>query len=154
MSNLQNIINKIYPEGSTTCGVAIDSEYDDSTRKLTITGKVISEFDNNRLKTLVYLIENDIQYAQGGYSGLEPYYHQNVVRDLLSNSYYGDKLNQVIANVEKTVIKTTTLNSSWDASNMKIVVCVMATKDGGNSYYVTNVTECAVGSSVNYIYNN
>ena len=152
LPDLQNLINTIYAEENTACGVAIESVYDDASRKLTISAKVTSEFDNSRLKVLAYLIENDIRSPQGGAPSTEPYYHQNVVRDLLSNSHYGDKLNQVSADVEKSIKYTTTVNSGWNTLNMKVVVCVMATKDGGNSYYVTNATECALGSSVDYIY--
>ena len=154
LQEIQELITRIHSEEVTTCGVAIESKYDSNTRRLEVAAKVTSEFDNNKLKTIIYLLENDIRSPQGGAPTTEPYYHRNVVRDLLSNSYFGDKLGQMKANTEKTINAYSTINSGWDVSNMKVVVCVMTTKDGGASYYVTNVTECALGSSVDYIYNN
>jgi hypothetical protein len=136
---------------SASCGVALSTSYDSASRSLSVTGKVTSNVAEP-LRYHVILVEDGLEYTQAGADGL--YVHDNVVRSILATNKWGDALNSSVAleeGVEVTVTRTMTVDSNWNAENMRVIFAVLSQKE--NTYVCANVNECALGASVDYIYN-
>lgn len=141
-----------YGDASATCGVALSTSYDAFARTLDLTAKVTSNL-SQQLRYHVILVEDCIDYTQAGVTGT--YVHNNVVRDVLADNKWGDRLNQAVAvekGVEVTVSRQLQLDKEWNAENMRVVFAVLAPE--GDSFICANINECALGASVDYIYNN
>ena len=141
-----------YGSGSASCGVAMSSVYDAASRSLTVTGKVTSNV-SEQLRYHVFLVEDGIEYTQAGVTG--SYVHNCVVRDVLADNKWGDKLNQSLAveeGVEVSVTRTLQVQKEWNADRMRVVFAVLVPE--GDAYVCANINECALGASVDYIYNN
>ncbi len=137
----------------TFCGVAIETSYDEDSRKLEIELGVTSNMPTV-FRYLVFLVEDNIpavgDYEQAGKDG--DYIHYNVVRKALTGTS-GDKLNDglpLAVGVEARAKKSVTLDKAWDAENMRVVVAAMSSEDGGVNWTANNVNECKVGESVSY----
>ena len=134
-----------------TCGVAIASTYDATDRKVGIKALITSDVTNS-YRCLIFLVEDNISAFQ--MNGGDRYLHNNVVRALVSGSINGEKFSSdITAGVEMKMERSYTLDTSWNADNMRVVVAMLTTLDGGNSYTVNNVNECRLGESVDYLYN-
>ena len=97
---------------------------------------------------MIFLVEDGISDENG-------YIYNNVVRDILTRTIVGDKINDndpLIVGVETTAMTTTTLSNEWIASNMRVVVASLISLDDGYSWTIDNVNECKVGESVSYLY--
>lgn len=135
-----------------TCGVAITTSYDAQSRELTITPRVKSNTAST-YRYIVMLVEDGIKAEQYGVTG--EYTHNNVVRAVLSDNIYGSRFNNgaTLAVGVDTPLSSpikTTLKSNWKAENMRVVVSVLSTYDGGKSYSCNNTNECELGKSVGY----
>ena len=135
-----------------TCGVAITTTYQAATREVTIVPRIMSNTESS-YRYLVMLVEDGIVAEQYGVSG--DYTHNNVVRDVLSGNIYGDRFNggATLVAGNDTALATpivTTLKSSWNAENMRVVVSALSTTDGGVTYNCNNTNECKLGQSVGY----
>lgn len=136
-----------------TCGVAIETEYDNATREL----KVITRITSNvaaRHKYHIFLVEDGIEYTQSGVTG--NYIHNNVVRKMFATDITGlniNKKNPFTPGVEVTAENKTVLDNSWNKDNMRVVVIALTTSDGGKTYNCNNANECPAGGSVDYIIN-
>ena len=131
--------------------MALSTSYDSASRSLSVTGKVTSNVAEP-LRYHVILVEDGLEYTQAGADGL--YVHDNVVRSILATNKWGDALNSSVAleeGVEVTVTRTMTVDSNWNAENMRVMFAVLSQKE--NTYVCANVNECALGASVDYIYN-
>ena len=136
---------------SATCGVAISTSYDSASRCLSVTGKVTSNVAES-LRYHIVLVEDGLVYSQAGEEG--SYTHNNVVRAVLASNQWGDALNSSVAleeGVEVSVTKTMQIDASWKLENMRVAIAVLSPK--GDSYVCSNINECALGASVDYIYN-
>ncbi len=153
LDNMRTLIDKTLESYPTICGVAIESDYNESTRALKVTTKVKSDFDNSNYKIMVFLVEDNIEAAQYGSTDLF-YKHNNVVRDILCLSYMGDKLGDVEAEVEKTKTYSYTIPANWKTGEMRIISCILNSVDGGTTHTVSNTTMCDLGSSIDYQYKN
>lgn len=135
----------------TMCGVAILSKLEGD--QVTVTARVTSETEA-KYRYLIYLVEDGItKHFQAGADGL--YTHNNVVRAVLANNLFGERLNKgnaLVSGQEYTAERTATLGKDWVSENMRVVVAVMASNDGGSTYYVTNCNECKLGESAGYLY--
>lgn len=144
---LQNELNN-YP---ASCGVAIESEYNADDRKVTITAKITSNVTNT-YRCLVYLVEDGIKYYQT--NGGNDYVHNNVVRKVVSLSLNGDRFKEEVkAGIESTMQSSCLLDQKWNVDNMRVIVSMLTTLDGGMTYTCNNVNECKLGESVGYLYN-
>lgn len=133
------------------CGVAIDSKYDESSRKVDITAKITSNIKNN-YRYLIFLVEDGIEYAQVGAEDQNNYIHNNVVRAVLSSSVNGDKIAETLEpGKEVSLSRSYTLASDWNANNMRVVVVALTSFDGGKTYGCNNSNYCPVGDSANYL---
>lgn len=140
-------------EHTAICGVAVESSYAADTRELSVTAKITS----NEAKTFRYLIlltENGIvNWQYGSEEGIE-YIHNHVVRTLLSNSIYGERLNQgqaLTPGVEATGTRSTTLPKEWDAGCMQIIVAALMSEDNGVTWVCNNARTCKLGEEADYL---
>ena len=134
-----------------TCGVAIETTYDKSTRELVVQSKITSNVAA-RHKYHIFLVEDNIEYSQQGTNG--QYVHNNVVRKMFAQDITGlnmNKKNPFIPGVEVTAENKTTLDKSWNADNMRVIVAALTSSDGGVTFTCNNANICAVGESVDYL---
>ena len=140
-----------YGSGSATCGLAVETSYDSASGNLTVTGKVTSNVAQ-QLRYHILLVEDGIEYTQAGAEGV--YVHNCVVREVLADNKWGDALNQSIpveVGVEVPVTRTLKVADDWNADMMRVVFAVLEPQ--GDTFICGNINECALGASVDYIYN-
>lgn len=100
---------------------------------------------------LVFIVEDGIVAEQ---TGVRDYVHNNVVRAVLT-SENGDKINDnlpLTVGVESKASETLTLSPEWKKENLRVVVAACTSADGGYTFIVNNVAECALGETVGYQY--
>ena len=151
LDKIKSAVEDYHTKGSATCGVALSTEYDSASRILSVTGKVTSNVSES-LRYHIILVEDDLEYTQAGVTG--SYMHNNVVRDVLADNKWGDALNSSIAveeGVEVTVTRTVQIAKDWNPDNMRVVFAVLV--PNANSYVCGNVNVCALGESIDYLYN-
>lgn len=154
-STIANIENTLanYP---STCGVKIESSYDESTRQ--VSAKVsVKAAVTNEYRLLAFLVEDGIvawQASGGQYQGGSDndYVHDNVVRMALSSSLIGDRLNTIEKDAEESKTYTFTLSEDWNAKNMRLVVCALDTTNG-TDFLGNNAATCGINESIDYVYN-
>ena len=107
-------------------------------------------------RNMLILVEDNIpaigEYEQNGQNS--SYVHYNVVRKVLT-SVSGDKMNDnlpLTVGVEAKVVKSVTLDPSWNRDNLRVIAAAMTSEDGGNTWTVNNVNECRLGESASYLY--
>ncbi len=157
MTSVQSVIesemSKSLANYPPTCGVAIGTSYDASTRTLKVTPRITSNVASS-YRYLVFLVESGIEYMQYGAS--DDYLHNNVVRHAFSDNIYGTRFNGG-ATLEEGVDTALTspltlrLNDAWRVENMRVVVSALTTADGGVTYVCNNTASCKVGESVDYV---
>ena len=133
-----------------TCGVAIDTKYDVVSRKLNITAKITSDVDKE-YRYVVYLVEDNIPQRL---QGVEGFIHQNAVRKVLTSTI-GDRFpseyRPVPANQEVAIaLPEVEIPEDWNTENMRVVVSMVSSLDGGKSYTSNNTAQCKLGESVDY----
>lgn len=136
----------------STCGVAIETEFDASSRELRVVSKVTSNVAV-RHKYHIFLVEDGIEYMQSG-SSEAVYVHDNVVRQMVAPGITGFNMNgkqPFTPGVEVTAENTVKLDKGWNEENMRVVVVAMVSLDGELTYTCNNVNECKVGESVGYV---
>lgn len=145
-------VEQNYP---ATCGVAVESGEvaggDHSVKvKVRVTSNTASQY-----RYQIFVVEDGIVDMQMGVSGAEAtqYVHNNVVRAVGFDSVYGYPLNDGVklqVGVESVSEHTLSLPSGIKSENARVIVAVLATYDGGNSYVVNNCAECPLNGSVDY----
>ena len=150
-SQIEEELQKELSNYLTSCGVAVESVYNASDRTVKITAKLTSNVTNT-YRCLIYLVEDGIKYFQT--NGANDYTHNNVVRAVVSTSLNGDRFNgEVNAGVESTMQRSYQLEPGWNVDNMRVIVSMLTTLDGGKTYTCNNVNECKLGESADYLYN-
>lgn len=139
------------------CGVRIDTDYDSASRKLDVTVGIASNIPSV-YRYHIFLVEDNMDsevlgsnYEQCG----DPYVHDNVIRDVLSSSIAGEKINDnlpLAVGVEATASKSIVLPKEWNADNMRVIVSAMSSADGGMTWVANNTSECKLGAEVSYEY--
>ncbi len=140
-------------ENHPVCGVAIETSYDESSRKAVIKARFNSDVQKD-YRYHILLLEDGIEYMQMG-SDNGKYVHDNVLRHYFADHIYGVKLNDGEAlepGKEYVVEKSLVLDKEWKASNVRVVVAAMCSSDMGMTYYSNNANVCALGKSVGYLY--
>ena len=135
------------------CGVAISTSYDRTDGEVTVTGRVTSNVEKE-YRYHILLVEDGVSYPQMGAE--DGYVHDNVVRSVLSGNTFGDKLNSGVAfkeGVEVCVTRTMAVDKDWNPDRMRVVFAALNSPDGGKTIVCNNMNECALGASVDYIYN-
>lgn len=154
-SNASSIISAIDDElknNPTTCGVAIDTEYDASAGSLEVVAKITSNVAV-RHKYHIFIVEDGITgYVQYGVEG--SYVHNNVVRVMVAPAVTGMDINSrenFTPGKEVTAKKTVTIGQGWKVENMRVVVAALTTLDGGSTWTCSNANECKLGESTDYL---
>ena len=142
-------INTSVKTYSSHCGVAVSSSINGGTCAK-VTAKLYSE-KNIEYRIVVYVVEDGIIGAQLDNGLTKPeYYHQFVVRKMVSSSIYGERLGRVPSKTEISKEYDITIDPSWNLE--KTYVYVLATDDDG---YVNNMQVCLLdGGSAGYEYKN
>lgn len=151
-----SILDRVEANYPATCGVAIESEYDSSSRKVTVKTKITSNTPS-KYRYQIFLVEDNFFSYQYGIEGPEAndYRHNNVVRVVSTNdncfgANFNDGMNMQVG-VESVAINTLDIPRSFDVDNMRVVVAAFSSYDGGNSFVVNNSAQCPVGGSVDYL---
>ncbi len=140
-------------EYPASTGVAISTTYDNSSRKLEVTARFISEVTQSA-KYHIILVEDGIKYEQTGAESAE-YTHDNVFRYISSESLKGTDLNlgkPLKPGLAYEVTETVTLKKEWNPVAMRVVAVMLTPDDpAGKNFGCNNANECAVGASVDYV---
>ena len=136
-----------------TCGVAIDTRYDASSRKLEVDAKFRCDVAGS-YRYHIFLVEDGIGYMQAGHEGKEQYIHNDVVRKIVSDNVYGTRIElgkTLVPGREYSVNKTFDMATEWKIENMRVIACILDSADG-STYSCNNSNECAVGGKADYLY--
>ncbi len=76
-----------------SCGVAIESSFDEETRRLEMTAKFTSNVEA-AYRYHIFLVEDGIEGNQAGHEGAAPYIHENVLRTMSADNIYGSRVEQ------------------------------------------------------------
>ena len=140
-------------EYPASAGVAINTTYDNLSRKLEVTARFISEVTQSA-KYHIILVEDGIKYNQTGSETAE-YTHDNVFRYISSDNLKGTDLNfgkPLTPGMEYQVDKTITLKKDWNPAAMRVIAVMLTPDDAaGKNFGCNNANECAVGSSVDFL---
>lgn len=140
-------------EYPASTGVAINTTYDNSSRKLEVTARFISEVTQSA-KYHIILVEDGIKYNQTGSETAE-YTHDNVFRYISSDNLKGTDLNfgkPLTPGIEYQVTKTITLKNGWNPSAMRVIAVMLTPDDAaGKNFGCNNANVCAVGNSVDFL---
>lgn len=143
---------ELYPP---VCGVAVETSYDDVSRKVTVNARFKSDKAMDA-RYHIFLVEDGYEYYQAG-SEDDAYVHDNVLRYICSDNVLGNRLEQgkvLEPGKEYSVAKTISLEKEWEVSRMRAVVAMLCSSDGGETYCSNNANECEIGESVDYLYEN
>lgn len=146
MGDVKDAVNNAPEQSPTHCGVAVSSTKDGQTAK--VTAKVYSEKSSNYYLAL-YVVEDGIIGEQLD-NGLvtTDYYHQYVVRQMLSSTVYGDNLGRVNAQDETSKEYEIAIAPSWNLA--KTHVYALAMDENG---HVNNMQVCLLdGGAAEYEY--
>lgn len=141
---------ELYPP---VCGVAVETSYDEESGKVQIDAKFRSDVAMDA-RYHIFLVEDGYEYYQAGFDGDE-YVHDNVLRYISSDNVLGSKIEQgkvLEPGREYVVSKSVKLDGSWNASKMRVVVAMLCSYDGGETYCSNNANECSIGESADYSY--
>lgn len=135
------------------CGVAVGTSYDVADRALEVTAKFKADIPG-KYRYHIFLVEDGLEYPQAGAEG-QSYVHDNVFRMMLGDNVVGEKLNggqYLEAGKEYEVTKKVNLPQEWNSGNMRVVVMMLNTKDGGDTFACNNANYCALGESADYAF--
>ena len=141
-------VNASVSQNSVHCGVAVNSAISSGAAKVTV--KLSSE-KASEYRLALYVVEDGIKGRQLDGSIVEDdYYHQCVVRKMVSSTIYGDNLGRVPSGEETVKEYQIELDSSWNLE--KTYVYALAIDEDG---YVNNMQICLLdGGSADYEYKN
>lgn len=128
------------------CGVSVTSTLTDNTADVSV--KVWSEMSSN-YRLAVYVVEDGIIGEQkDGQLVEDKYYHQYVVRKMISSSIGGDNLGNINSGQEASKQYAIAVDSSWNLE--KTYVYALALDKNG---YVNNMQVCLLdGGTADYEY--
>lgn len=133
------------------CGVAVSTKSEAGS--VEVTAKFKSDVAGI-YRYHIFLVEDGFEYYQQG-ADTDTYIHNNVLRAIASDNVMGSKLdagNYLEPGKEYEVVKTMEISPDWNVENMRVVVAMLTTKDGGKSFIANNAAECAVGKSVDFAF--
>ncbi len=147
-SLLEAALMRSFDEYPAHCGAAVKSVYDEATGTAEITARVKSgETGNYRLA--IFIIEEGIigEQKDGGLN-LDNYHHHHVARQMLSKSWKGDALGEIVAGKEVSKSYTLTVDTKWVVD--ETYVYALAIDANGQ---INNVAVCAMnGGDTDYDY--
>lgn len=148
-SVMRGLFNESLENYPAHCGVAIQSEYNETISQATVTVKITSE-RTSEYRLILYAVEDGLKYQQNDGGTYRDYTHHHVVRKLLSTTVDGDRLGQITADKEEIKQYTVKPEDTWNVENLSFFALV-ADENG----YVNNLAVCkAVNGNADYEYVN
>lgn len=143
--NLKTAVAESVSAYPAHCGVAVSSSVD-AQGKVRIAVKLYSESSSDYYLA-VYVVEDGIRgYQLDGSIGYDDYYHQFVVRQMLSATVYGDSMGRMVSGTEKTQEYVVDCSKDWNTA--KTYVYALAIDSEG---YVNNMQVCLIdGGNADY----
>lgn len=152
-AGLSNAVIDAYDESRNdypaTCGLRIESSYNESTNKIDITVGITSNA-GGEYRLAAFILEDGItaEQIQDGYQ-IPDFKHFNVVRKLLASNLMGDSVGNLKVDTEVTKEFSTEVDPEWVVDNLR--VAVYATDVNG---YINNAAQCnVINGSCDYKYN-
>lgn len=129
------------------CGLSLTSS-EVKNGKAEVTVKLFSEKSTKYLLA-VYIVEDGLIGSQAGQM-VENYYHQFVVRSMVSATVHGDNIGQVTSGEEKSKVYSFDVDPSWNMSRTYVYVLALDEESR-----VNNMQVCLLnGGSAEYEYKN
>lgn len=150
LSTMKAAVEEELQTNPATCGVAIETSYDEKTGALTVKSKVTSNVAA-RYKYHIFLLEDGLDHSQMGAD--LTYRHDNVVRRMPAPDVTGFNMNgkkNFTPGVEVVAENVLDVESGWNLENMRVVVAALISQDGEKTWICVNVNECKAGESVGY----
>lgn len=139
----------------TMCGISIETTLENN--KVTVKTNTCF-LERNQYKVGVVLVEDRIVGTQASVNG--SYTHNNVVRAYATRAF-GDEVKSnttqsmdIAAGEEVSGIYSIDFSSNWKKENCRIVVYILKKQAGGSNFYVNNVQDCRIDSSIGFEYEN
>ena len=151
LTTMEKAVSDELDDNPATCGVAIETSFDEASREAVVKTRITSNLPM-RYKYHVFLVEDGLDHAQLGAD--MTYVHDNVVRKMLAPDVTGFNINKkqpFTPGVEVAVENRTEISGEWDPANMRVVVAALISNDGEMTWICTNVNECRLGESVDYL---
>ena len=127
---------------AAVCDVDVNAEYDSAAGTVTVSADFVSDIAD-QYRYHIFLVEDGIVYSQAGADGT--YVHDNVLRAMAGDNVMGTKLNQgnsLTPGKKYSVSKTMNIDKSWNTSKMRVVVAMLNSEDGGETWCCNNAEEC------------
>ena len=142
-SGIRDALKRSDKEYAAHSGIALQTTYDAATKSGSITAKVYA-CTEDVYRIAVYILEDGIIYPQkSGSIVIDNYAHDHVVRQLLSASYKGDRVGELVSGQEETMEYNFTLAADNVAENCSVLAMVI-----DSTGYVNNVNVCEVVNGV------
>ena len=146
VADAYDVSREEYP---ATCGLRVESSFNESANKIDITVGITSN-TGGEYRLAAFILEDGItaEQIQNGYVKPE-FKHFDVVRKLLASNLIGDSVGNLEIDKEVTKEFSTEVEAGWVVDNLR--VAVYATDGNG---YINNIVECkAKDGSCDYKYN-
>lgn len=148
VSGIKHILLNQIRKYPATCGIKVNSSYDESIGEITVNASLKSskggEYD------LVYVVVTDGLTSSGGTENVYDYTVRAISNNFLSMST--NRRFTVEANGEHTAETFSISNAKGlDPKTSRIVVYALRNVD--DAYLVDNITECSIDGEIDYLYN-
>ena len=133
---------------AAVCGVDVAAEYDSDAGTVTISADFVSDVADE-YRYHIFLVEDGIVYSQAGADGT--YVHDNVLRAMAGDNVMGTRLNQgnaLVPGKKYQVSKTMNIDKAWNPEKMKVVVAMLNSEDGGETWCCNNAAESTLSKPV------
>ena len=133
------------------CGISINSIYEMTGSIVTINVKAGFKADvSGYYNYHIFILEDGVMMEQ---SGDQAYIHDNLLRHAAADNVYGSKINQgniLSAGKEYQIEKSISLGYDLKPENMRVVVSMLHSSDGGKTFVINNSAECPLKGSADY----
>lgn len=142
-SGIRDALKRSDKEYMAHSGIALQTSYDVSSMSGKVTAKVYAT-SPDLYRIAIYILEDGIIYPQkSGSIVIDNYAHDHVVRQMLTSSYKGDRVGEMVAGEERSVEYSFTLTEDNVASNCSVLAMVI-----DSTGYVNNVNVCKIVDGV------
>lgn len=138
----------------TVCGISIQTKLEGNT--LTVETNTCF-LEKNQYKIGVILVEDGIVGTQASVSG--NYTHNGVIRGYCTKALGDDVKSNTLQSTDIAAGETVTANytlenfsQAWKKENCRVIVYTLKKQTDSNSFYVNNVQDCRLNSSIGFEY--
>lgn len=149
-------IEKQSKEHPVFCGISVESSYvqaTDASLKVDVKAGFKADIPGY-YNCHIFLVEDNLMMEQ---FGDQSYIHDNVLRHVNADNLFGIKLNQgkpLSVGEEYKIEKTIDMSGFYNPKNMRVIVSMLYSADGGQTFECNNTVECQLEGSVDYLYEN